>query len=97
MEWQEELEAIAKAAHVRLEALDDPWSLLLWLEDYDRTLSRVPYYPNFLALLAEEPMAGARDALIVEGRRVFRTTVRAIRRDLQALEEVRHLERMLGQ
>ena len=97
MEWQRELEAIAKATHARLEALEDPWDLLHGLEGYDRTSPKMPHYPQFLALLSDEPMAGVRDALIVEGRRVFRTTVRAIRRDLRALEEVRHLERMLAQ
>ena len=57
-------------------------------------LQRLAYYPEFLARLVSVESHGLRDGLIHSAARIFGTTIRAVRADLRAAEDLAALERM---
>ena len=85
----------------RLEALfaiTDPLALLTKLEKWPRgwasDTQQIRLYPHLLSLIEAQPSTGIRDLLLARARDVLGTTIRAMRRDLRALAEVRSLEAM---
>jgi hypothetical protein len=57
-------------------------------------LQRLRFYAPFLDRIVNAETHGERDALVHEAARVFGCTVRSIRKDLRAAEDLRSLETM---
>jgi hypothetical protein len=91
------LEPLARALAAqqdRVARINDPWELLRTLAHYGLR-TRTQWYTRTLRLIAREPLAGIRDILIRQAKRVFQANVRSIRSDLRALDEARRLDEVL--